>query len=233
MGQSCCQGPHCCDSEQKHTLFDELVCHFPYAVLSLAVGFIILSTLTVFIGSAQQACDAFYRLFHTCHFMHIVFAAAGTVLAFLRYSRSWWRAFVVGLISPAIFCVLSDIVLPYIGGRMLGVPMRLHICFVCEYTSISIFLLVGILTGFALKFHIDKAHGTSVFSGWLHFGHILLSSLASMFYLVSHGFFQWDTVMGVVYIMLIIAVVVPCTLSDVVVPILVAKMGKKDERDTF
>ena len=233
MGHMCGEGLHCCPGDQKHTLFDEFVCHFPYAVLSLAFGFIVLAILTVFSGAVADATTAFYRLFHTCHFMHIVFAAAGTVLTFLRYSNRWGRAFIVGLIAPAIFCVLSDIVLPYIGGRLLGVPMRLHICFVCEYSNIGIFLLVGVLTGFVLKFHITQSAGPTLFTGWLHFGHILLSSLASLFYLVSHGFFAWDVVMGQVYLLLIIAVVVPCTLSDIVVPMTIAKMDREHERNTF
>lgn len=208
-------------------MFDELVCHFPYAVLSLAVGFIVLSVLTtLYTGTAECARLAYYRLFHSFHFMHIVFAAAGTVCAYLRYSKNWLRASVVGVIAPAIFCMLSDIVLPYVGGRMLGVPMRLHVCFFCEFTSISIFLLVGVLTGFALKFHVASVPQGSLFTGWLHFGHIALSSLAALFYLVSHGFFAWDAYMGILYALLIIAVVIPCTLSDVVVPVFVAKMDK-------
>jgi hypothetical protein len=223
----CCNEQHCCNNDHRHTVLDELVCHFPYAVLSLAVGLITLSVLTtLYTGSAQCAQLAYYRLFHSFHFMHIVFAAAGTVCAYLRYSKSWLKAFVVGLIVPAIFCVLSDVILPYVGGRMLGVPMRFHLCFLCEFTSISIFLLVGVLTGFALKLHVTSAPQGSLFNYWLHFGHIVLSSLAALFYLVSHGFCCWDEYMGIVYALLIIAVVILCTMSDVVVPILVAKMDK-------
>jgi len=47
--------------------------------------------------------------------------------------------------------------------------------------------------------------------------------LASAFYMVSSGFGDWIDQIGLVFILLIFAVVIPCTLSDVVVPILFAK----------
>jgi hypothetical protein len=87
--------------------------------------------------------------------------------------------------------------------------------------------LIGILTGLVLKFHVDTKHAESVASKWLHFGHILLSSMASMFYMVSHGFIDWYHQMGLVYIVLIVAVVVPCTLSDVIIPTI---LGKNDTK---
>ena len=55
---------------------------------------------------------------------------------------------------------------------------------------------------------------------WSHFTHIFISSLASSFYLVSHGFHNWSSdrfcIFSINY-----CVVVPCTLSDIVVPMYV------------
>lgn len=229
MGPSGCGGQHCCNDDTHHSLWSELMCHLPYAVLALAVGLIALSIITACAAphTVEAGIDeSFYRLFHTFHFMHIVFAAAGTTLAFLRYSNKWFRAVLVGSIVPAIFCVLSDVVFPYIGGRLLGVPMRLHICFFHSWSTITVFLSTGVLMGFVLRLHVARAPQGSLFTYWLHFGHIMLSALAALFYLVSHGFYGWDHCMGLVFLMLLIAVVVPCTLSDIVVPIFVAKNGQ-------
>ncbi len=228
------ESPCCHHGADFTSILNELICHFPYAVLSLAFALILLSILTASIyAQLLSASTLFYQLFHSCHFMHIVFAAAGTTATFFRYNRRWLTGIIVSAVTPAIFCVLSDIVLPCLGGKILGAPMRLHICFLHEYTNIPIFLLVGMLTGLVLTFHTDKSHTDSYITRWLHFGHILLSSLASLFYLVSHGFYHWANHMGLVYLMLIIAVVIPCTASDVIVPIILAKTGDSHERNTI
>jgi len=216
---------HCCGSK-THALYDEFICHFPYAVLSVAIGLLLLSFFT---PSATDVLvmKQFHRLFHSFHFMHIMFASAGAIQTFFRYSNNYVKGILVGTLSPAFFCMLSDILMPYVGGEMLGVKMRLHICFVSEFTNIGLFLLIGVITGFILRFHVERQHSGSLFTRWLHFGHILLSSMASMFYMVSYGFISWYHQMGMVFVMLILAVVIPCTFSDVVVPFVVAKDGRK------
>jgi hypothetical protein len=224
----------CCHGGRLSGVLDEVICHFPYALLSLALGLILLSFVTMDVPSSRLAMHfRFFPLFHTCHFLHISFAAAGCFLTFLKYSRSFWRGLVVGVFVPVIFCVLSDIVLPYVGGLMLGVPMRLHICFVTEYVNVSVFLVMGILAGSVLRFHVERKHSGSFLTRWLHFGHILLSALAALFYLVSHGFGNWVEFIGPVYLLLIVAVVVPCTLSDLVVPVIVARGGGCDGCDSI
>lgn len=222
----------CCEHNHSSGIIDEVICHFPYALLSLTVGLIVLSIMTVDLPESRVILHLrFFPLFHTCHFLHIVFAAAGSFLTFLKYSRSWFKGFIVGALVPVVFCVMSDIVLPYVGGTLLGVPMHLHICFVTEYVNVIIFLIVGVLTGAVLRFHVERKHAGSFLTRWLHFGHILLSAMAALFYLVSHGFSSWTHYIGPVYVLLIVAVVVPCTLSDLVVPVIVARSGVKDGRN--
>ncbi len=204
----------------------ELLHHFPYAIFSVAFGLIVLSFIT-HIGSndVDLAAEKAHSLFHNFHFLHIIFAATGTVITYLRFSKNVLGGILIGIISPAIFCTLSDAVLPYYGGRMLGVPMDWHICFYSELSNVIPFLVVGILNGFVMaKHHYSKLVSFSVGS---HFIHILVSSLASCLYLLSYGFTDWSERMGAVFIFLIFAVLVPCTLSDVVVPMLFAKAHKK------
>ncbi len=211
----------------EHSIIDELVCHLPYAIYSVAFSLIALSIYSVFSMSLEPAivkkgCKA---LFHSFHFMHIVFAATGTVITFCRFSKNYVRALIVGLISPTFFCILSDAVLPYIGGRLLGVQMHFHACFFTEPERVIPFLIVGVINGFVLsRHHASKQGGYSLSS---HATHIFISSLASTFYLMSHGFTNWYTAIGNVFVLMIIAVVVPCTLADVVVPMTMARLGKK------
>lgn len=211
----------------KESLWNELICHFPYAVFSVAFSLILISFVPLIPNAVVTAAaikKQTHILFHSFHFMHIVFAAAGAMLTYLRYSRRLLPGIVVSTLSPTFFCILSDAILPYIGGRMLGVHMHWHICFATELHNVLPFLLVGIITGIALSYHGDTRQG--IYSIFSHFFHILVSSIASTFYLVSHGFTEWADSIGYVFMFLVFAVVVPCTCSDVIVPMLFAKAHK-------
>ena len=207
----------------------ELTCHFPYAVLSVALSMIaagILGYSTIEASASGVANKASMVLFHSCHFLHIVFAATGAVLTFFRYSKDVVKGIIVGAVSAIVFCVLSDVILPYVVGYIMGIDMQLHICFFSELSNVLPFLVVGLFNGWLLSRH--KAGAQSFFSIWSHFAHIFVSSLASMLYTISHGMSNWHEYMGILFILLIIAVVIPCTLSDVVVPAYFAGMGGKD-----
>ena len=206
----------------------DLACHFPYAVLSVSICLAILSFFSLFVSFFKN--DAMTRygasmLFHSFHFMHIAFAATGTLITFLRFNKSYVLGLLISIVSPAIFCTLSDAIIPYIGGRMLGVAMTFHLCFLTELWNIIPFLLAGIVNGFILgHYDDDRIMSYSLLS---HSIHIFVSSLASTFYLVAHGFLNWYEQIGMVFVFLIIAVVLPCTLSDIIVPSLLAKIGKR------
>ena len=228
---------HANHSKHKHTLYSELICHFPYAVFSVALSLIILSLLD-FLKAGSLMIDnhkVFGQLFHSFHFIHIVFAAAGSLITYYRFSKNVLHGLITSVFSASVFCILSDVLIPYVGGQFLGVDMHLHICFISELPNILPFLFMGLLTGLAMTRH----HGHSDNSTnntkdefketglWSHFAHILVSSLASSFYLVSHGFSNWSHSIGLIFLLLIIAVVVPCTLSDVVVPMFVATKDRR------
>ena len=211
-----------------HTLYDELICHLPYAIyaVSLSLGLLSFLTLLYFRGLDPHIVHKISNaLFHNFHFMHIVFAGMGTMITWGKYSKNWLRGIVFGSITSTFFCVLSDILMPYVGGRFLGAPMDLHICFFKEFRNITPFLIVGITSGTLMaSHHIGRQTMYSVVS---HFVHIFISSLASMFYLVGHGFLDWHNKIGMIFSLLLCAVVMPCTLSDIVVPLLVAKDRQK------
>jgi hypothetical protein len=215
-----CHGHEC-------TLADELVCHLPYAIFSITLCFAVLSfwsfsSLCVLQPLMMQ--QGAHSLFHIFHFMHIIFAATGTIITYVRVSGNVMRGVLVGGITAPIFCSMSDVVLPYIGGRMLGLPMTFHLCWYSELSTIVPFLLVGLLNGFVMSKQIHARQKNSFFS---HFAHILVSSFASLCYLIAHGFTTWYAHSGVILILLLIAVVLPCTLSDLVIPMTCANIGKK------
>jgi hypothetical protein len=221
--------PHDHDhGHHEHVLRQELVCHFPYATLSVAISFIVLGLLEFMSAglmlSGHQLQVSYHRLFHVMHYLHLLFATAGTVIACVRFSQGIVWSLIISFISPAVFCTLSDIALPTLAGKILGMNIGMHVCFFYSEGMVNIIplMLIGLSTGYAIALHNDKTqlHMLSLRS---HFAHILISSLAASSYVMSYGFCEWQNVMGFLFCMLVIAVVLPCTISDVVVPMYSAR----------
>ena len=172
--------------ENHGTIQEEFLCHFPYAILSVALSIIALSLLSysgIKIKESRQ-------LFHSFHFLHILFAGTGAVLAFRKFSKNKLAALIVGLSVPTIFCTLSDSFLPFLGGWYLGLDMHFHWCFLKHLDIVVPFLVVGVINGFIVGSH--KASMRLYYSASSHFLHIFVSSLASILYLVSYGFAHWS-----------------------------------------
>lgn len=209
---------HHTHESHESSLLDELGCHFPWATFSVAIGFVFLSII-YFMGlclEEAQACAGYYVLFHSFHYLHIIYAVVGTMVTFSRFSHNLIKGLFLSIISPLIFCTLSDIVLPALAGNMLGVPIKIHICLFSELHNIIPLLFMGLITGFLLRHHQESSLG--FISLWSHFVHILISSLAALCYIASAGFSEWYEYLGFLFVLLVGAVVVPCTLSDIVVP---------------
>lgn len=209
------------------SVIGEVICHLPYAVYSAAIGLIILSFIAAF-GYLQAAPGAkikgLHGLFHSFHYLHIIFAATGSLVTFSRFSKKLVRGFLVALGSAMVFCTLTDILIPYAGGRMLGIPMRLHLCFFHELNNIIPFLAIGLVNGLVVSSH--AAATRSVYGIFSHFAHIFTGTMACLFYLAGEGFAHWQHHMGLVLILLIVSVAIPCTFADVIVPIFFARLGK-------
>ncbi len=117
-----------CATHDHHegNLLGELLHHLPYAVFSLALGLVILSLLDVFgLGHEHHhghshghdhAMEGAHVLFHSFHFLHIIFAMTGCLVTFSRFSNNVAKGIVVAIISSLFFCTLSDVILPYLAG---------------------------------------------------------------------------------------------------------------------
>ena len=200
--------------EHHNSVKDEILCHLPYAILSVAIAMMILSFMPAATGDHHAA----HRLFHNFHFLHILFAGTGTMLTFRKNSKSVFWGLIVGFFVPAIFCTVSDALLPYLGGKMAGLEMHFHWCFVDHWESVLPFLLVGMVNGWIMSSH--KKSQVIFYSVGFHFFHIFISSMASILYLVGFGLHDWWLRMGFVFTYMILVVLIPCTLADIVVPML-------------
>jgi len=178
-----------------------------------------------FLLHTKQDHHFLHSLFHNFHYLHLVFAGTGTVLIFRKYSKSLLWAVVAGFIIPAIFCTLSDSILPYLGGWYLSLDMRFHWCFIEHLDKVLPFLTIGVLNGFVMSSH-GKA-SQFLYSTGSHFAHILISSMASILYLASFGFSDFHQSIGFVFLYLIGCVLIPCSLADLVVPMMFARKVNK------
>ncbi len=199
--------------------------HLPYTVFSVAAGLVILGFLTYAAmitapGDAPGAANPHFVpaarvVFHVFHPLHILFSAVATVAMFWRHERRWLKAVVVGILGAAGICGLSDIFLPYLAGLLLGAgEMEVHVCIVHRPQIILPFLAAGVLLGLALP---ASTHKSTIFS---HAAHVLISSIASIMYLVSFGLTDWTDAVGFVFLFMVVAVIVPCCASDILFPLL-------------
>lgn len=224
------------------SFYHELLHHFPYATMSVALALMLLTLIHVLfysnpetITTVASACCGGHdvssqtagldNLFHAFHFAHILFATSGTIVTFRRYSNRVWIGLMVGTLSSMVFCTLSDVLLPYAAGRILGIEMDLHICFASELSNILPFLFVGLLNGWVMT-QLPEFR-TQENSLQLHFLHTFISAMASIFYAVGHGLSDFYSHFGLFYLLMVIAVILPCTLSDVIAPIFFATFSEK------
>ena len=203
-------------SKRLMELRDELFEHLPFTVFSVAAGMAVLGFMTYgAMATDRELVERGSRsLFHVFHPLHMLFSATATTAMFWRHERRWLKAIVIGVIGSLGVCGLSDIFLPYVSGFLLGVRMQLHVCIIEHPQLILPYVLVGLAVGFILSPTTRKG---TIFS---HSAHVVVSSMASLLYLVSYGLHDWVSVGGLVLIYMVLAVMLPCCTSDIVFPLL-------------
>jgi hypothetical protein len=214
------------------TLAVEFTHHFPFSVFSACLGIVIVGLLTAVAGGRSgevlamrvvetggfSLLGTFRNLFHIFHPVHILFSAVATTAMFWRFDRRLWVAVLIGLVGSLGVCGVSDILIPFLGGLVSGKAMQLHVCLFEHPWLVGPFALVGVGLGLVAAEAFSGRRST-VFS---HSSHVLVSTMASLLYLVSFGFTDWMSSVFAVFLIVVMAVLVPCCTSDIVFPLLVA-----------
>ena len=199
-------------------LAEEFAHHLPYTIVGSLVAMAAVwwfGTQHLGSGRAELLYAQARASFHLFHPLHICLSAIATTSLFWRHERHVLRALAVGALGTIVPCGLSDYVFPYLGGRLLGQTMELHMCIVDHPQLFFPFLALGIVGGFLAE---ERVTGSHLFS---HGAHVLVSSAASLLYLISFGFTAWLTDVRFVFpafVTIVLAVWVPCCISDIVVP---------------
>jgi hypothetical protein len=195
-------------------ILKELSHHAPFTLFGALTGVLLIALSASVLGAFGHEF-----LFHTLHVLHLFLSAIVTTAIYRKYERKTQEAILVGFFGSVGICTLSDIIFPYLGGRVLRIPMSFHFCLV-EHPWL---VLPGTFLGVWLGFHRP---GTEL----PHAGHVLVSTYASAFYLTSFGTpASWISFLPLVFPLLFVAVWLPCCTSDFIFPLLFVQSRKASE----
>ena len=155
-------------------------------------------------------------IFFIFHPVHVVLSALVTTAMYRRYGRGrLWAAILIGYTGSIGIATLSDSIIPYLGGVLLGAEMEFHVGFIEKWWLINPLAFLGIAVGY-LRPTTEVPHA----------GHVLLSTWASLFYFAAFGVAKWIPLLPLIFLFLFLAVWLPCCVSDIVYPLLFLRGDK-------
>ena len=197
----------------------ELTKHAPFTVFGAVTGIIVMAIIVFGSIPASISQTAFYTL----HPIHVVLSALVTTALYKKYSNGKiWAAILIGYFGSIGIATISDALVPYLGGALFGIKMELHLPFIEKWWLINPLALVGIAIGYL--------RSTTKFP---HYGHVLLSTWASLFYFAAFGVAYWIPLLPAIFLFLFLSVWIPCCLSDIVFPLLFIRKVATPERITY
>ncbi len=204
----------------------ELLEHMPFSVSAVAIG-LIFAGLMCFLAPENAAAGQtghdheesnLFTLFHLFHPAHMFFSAAATTAMFWRYDKNALKAILVGLAGAVGVCGLSDIGLPHLSLILMGKDVPPHICVIENPGLVLPFAVMGVLVG------LGAATGVSRSTLFSHALHVLASTSASIFYLIApFSRLGWIDDLGKIFVFVIVAVMIPCCVSDIIFPMLMTR----------
>jgi hypothetical protein len=206
-------------------IYKELKVHIPFTLFGAITG------IVVMIIFKKIPRDLAYNAFYILHPLHVVLSALVTASIYELHTCgrgphkkgecNLWKLLMIGYIGAIGIATLSDSIIPYLGESLLNMPNRgIHIGFIEKWWLVNPLAVVGVLIAYyrpSTKFP--------------HSGHVLLSTWASLFHiLMARGQMVNGAAYAGIFIFLFLAVWVPCCLSDIVFPLLVANLSKGSRR---
>ena len=190
---------------------NELKSHAPFTSFGAITGIIIMAIMVL--GNVPSGVS--HTLFYILHPVHVVLSAIVTTAMYKRHSKGKvWAVILIGYVGSIGIATLSDVVIPYLGGVLLTLKMEFHLGFIEKWWLVNPMALIGIAIGYWKP--------TTKFP---HAGHVLLSTWASLFYFTAFGMANWIPLLPFIFLILFLAVWIPCCTSDIVFPLLFTRDG--------
>lgn len=200
----------------------ELKEHAPFTALGAVTGIVVM----VIIVYGNVSSGVSYTAFYTLHPIHVVLSALTTTAMYRRYRRGskFWIALLIGYSGSIGIATISDVIIPYLGGSLLHIPMEFHMPFietqempfigVEKWKIVNSAAIIGVVIGYWKP--------TTRFP---HAGHVLLSTWASLFSFAAFGVANWIPLLPFIFLFLFLAVLIPCCVSDIAYPLLFVGRG--------
>ncbi len=216
----------------RHILM-ELKGHLPFTAIGCLLGIVFMLTFR------RAGISGSHSLFSFFHPLHVLLSAivSSSMIQLHSIKRSFLMVLVIGFLSAVGTATLSDIVMPHIGARVLGLDIpgesqihsaghanetngslehdikghhKMHLGFIEEWYLVNPAAIIGIIIGF-LRPHTKFPHA----------GHILISTWATVSYLLMDiGSTMTISVALEVFSVLFLSVLIPCVISDIIFPLL-------------
>lgn len=219
----------------------ELKGHAPFTAFGAVMGIIF---MLIFQNLGKDHAGVLFSIFHPSH---VVLSAmvTGSLFAIHREAKNFLLILVIGYVGSIGIATLSDCVVPYFGGRLLGLHIPTHAevhgheevgrqdSFVdsgqdglAEHHEYRIHLgfiedwyLVNpaALLGVVIAYFLPRTK-------FPHAGHVLISTWASSSYILMNTVGEVTLgIMAGIFATLFVAVWLPCCISDIVFPLLFVK----------
>lgn len=186
-------------------ILEELKEHVPFTALGALTGIAIMAAVILVNVPSHISQTAFY----ISHPLHVLLSALVTTAMYMRYRKAkFWAAVLIGWTGSIGVATVSDAIIPYLSGTLLNAHMEFHVPFIEEWW-INFMALAGIAIGYWRQ-------TTKI----PHFGHVLLSTWASLFYFTAFGIADWIHLLPLIFLFLFLSVWIPCCMSDIVYPLL-------------
>lgn len=193
----------------------ELAEHAPFTALGAVVGVIVM-VIIHFVNAPREISQA---VFYTLHPLHIVLSALTTTAMYRLHKRGrLWAPILIGYTGSIGIATVSDIIIPYLGGSTLNIPMEFHLPFIETGKMPFIGVAKWIIVNAAAVIGMAIAYGKPI-TKFPHMGHVLLSTWASLFSFTAFGIANWMPLLPFIFLFLFLAVWLPCCVSDIVYPL--------------
>jgi hypothetical protein len=191
----------------KNKIIKEIKAHIPFTLGATILAIIL--TAIIYLTTNIPNLELTFEIIHPFHLFVSAIVTAGI---YYKYKNNFLEALGIGIFGAILIGSLSDIILPYLGGNLLSLNTHFHLplleipCIIIATAIIG--SLIGIKTGVT---HIP------------HFLHVFLSVFASLFYLIAFSTTLSLTYLAISTIVIFIAVLVPCCVSDIIFPLIFVK----------
>ncbi len=203
-------------------IIKELKEHAPFTFFGALTGIIFMFLFK------DLSHDKAENLFYIFHPLHVLLSALATAAMYRQYKCTQDRKqcnifylLVIGYVGAIGVATLSDSIMPYLGEVLLKMPhAQVHAGVIEKPLLINAMAIIGIM--------IAYYNPTTKFP---HYGHVLLSTWASLFHIIMAKAGVVDLLFYVViFLFLFIAVWLPCCVSDIIFPLLFVKEAKNNHK---